>query len=398
MTQSRSFALLAAMLPAFALPLTAAAQGIASTGTNVGVNSALAPANVQLIPLTGPSSTALAARKASYTVTVPGSGTWVDAGVTVTPADHLLVSATGTVTFADGRQSDPAGVAKGWKDLLRGLPVDGANTGALVGRVGDSDAAVPFAIGGSLSKDMQATGELFLAANTSTALSPTGSYAVTVKLGKVTTTGTTAAPVELRQLVTPALLASLPRRVADAQGDPGDVVNFAILGTEAEVQKAFTAADWVAVDKTNNEAVLHGLEATLSKKAYLSVPMSTLYLYARPHDLSYARADPLMVALQRHHLRVWNSGQTVGGMPLWVGSATHDNGLERDQRDNGVTHHVDPNIDTERDFIEQSFAAGGALSAAAYATPANPVGNTHTATGGVIQTDGRVLVMVLRPQ
>ena len=105
-----------------------------------------------------------------------------------------------------------------------------------------------------------------------------------------------------------------------------------------------------------------------------------------------------MVALERHHLRVWQSGQMVGGQPLWVGSATHDNGLERDQRDNGVTHHIDPNIDTERDFIEQSFASAGALSGAAYASPADPVRDAKTATGGSFETDGRVLVMLLRPQ
>ena len=383
------------VLAALCVPLTMLAQGSVQTGTSDGVGTS---ANVQLIPLTTPSSTAAAARKSSYTVSVPGTGTWTDAGVSVTPADHLLATAEGTLQFSDGRTSSPAGVAKGWKDLLRGLPIDGANTGALVGRIGGTDAAVPFAVGGSLSQDMPAAGELFLATNTSASLGATGSYRVTLKLSKAAPAATTAAPVNLGQVLTPQLLASLPRRVADQAGDPGDVVNFAILGTEAQVEKAFTAAGWVGVDKTTNEAVLHGLVSTLSKKAYLEMPMSTLYLFGRPQDLSYARADPLMVALERHHLRVWNAGQTVAGLPLWVGSATHDNGLERDQRDNGVTHHVDPNIDTERGFIEGSFASAGALSAAAYAMPANPVRDTQTATGGAITTDGRVLFMVLRPQ
>ncbi len=257
---------------------------------------------------------------------------------------------------------------------------------------------MPFAVGGSLSKDMPSSGELFLAVNVSSALASTGSYKVSLKLSQAAAPTTTAAPVNLQQVVTPALLRSVPRRVADAQGDPGDVVNFAILGTQAQVEKAFTAAGWVQVDKTNNEAVLHGLVATLSKKAYLEMPMSTLYLFGRPQDLSYARADPLVVAVERHHLRVWNSGRTVAGVPLWVGSATHDNGLERDDRNNGVTHHIDPNIDVERDFIEASFASAGALSGAAYATPGDPVRSAKTATGGAIESDGRMVVLLLRPQ
>ncbi|HEX3435229.1 MAG TPA: LssY C-terminal domain-containing protein, partial [Pseudacidobacterium sp.] len=98
----------------------------------------------------------------------------------------------------------------------------------------------------------------------------------------------------------------------------------------------------------------------------------------------------------RHHLRVWQTTQTIGGKPLWVGSATHDNGFEKDQRNGNVTHHIDPNIDVERDFIQQSFAAAGALNGAAYVTPSNPLTTAHTATGGDFHSDGRIVVMMLR--
>ncbi len=382
-----------------AMPAVALAQNSAATDANAGLAPASAvPFTVQAIPLTVPAASVLAARKASYAVTVPGTGAWVDTGIAVTPSDHIEASATGTLTLADGRSSAPAGIAKGWKDLLRGFPAEGANTAALVARIGSSAAAEPFALGAAQSRDMPAAGELFLAANTGDSLAGTGQYSVTLKLSKATGTVTTAAPVHLQQVLTPAVFARVPQRVADQQGHPGDLVNFAIVGTEDQVKKSFTAADWVQVDKTTDEAVLHGLLATLSKQAYLEMPMSTLYLFGRPQDMSYARADPLMVALERHHLRVWNTGQTVAGQPLWVGSATHDHGLERDDRNNGVTHHIDPNIDVERDFIEQSFAGAGTLAAAAYVTPEQPLRSAHTATGGSIQTDGRVLVMVLRAQ
>ncbi len=355
-------------------------------------------APVQAIPLTVPAASALSDRKASYTVTVPGTGAWVDAGFAVAPGDHIEVSATGKLTLADGRVSGPEGVAKGWKDLLRGFPAESANAAALVGRIGSSDAAVPFAVGGALNEDVPASGELFLAANTGSALAGTGEYSATVKLSKAAAGGATAPAVDVQTLGLEPLIAQMPRRDSDPQGNPGDVANFAIVGTKAQVQKAFTAAGWVQVDRSDNEAVLHGLVATLSKQAYLSMPMSTLTLFGRPQDLSYARAEPLAVALVRHHLRVWDSGKTVGSRPLWVGSATHDNGLERDERNNGVTHHIDPDIDVERDFIEQSFAAAGALEAAAYVMPPNPVRDAKTATGGSFQTDGRVLVMLLRAQ
>ena len=374
------------------LSLPALAQGRIAAGDRLGVNSP----HVEPIPLAVPSASSLAARKTKYLLSVPARGQWVDAGIGVTPADHLAITATGSVTLADGRVSGPAGVARGWKDLLRAFPLESGNVGGLIGRIGDPQTAVPFPIGAALDKNAPASGELYLAANTGEQLAGRGKYTVHLGLRRVSAAAMALPSVNLEQMLPPDLFDGMPRQVADQQGDPGDMVNFAILGSPAAVLSAFAAAGWVQVDKTTNDAILHGLLATFSKKAYLSMPMSTLYLFGRPQDLSYARADPLMVALERHHLRVWNSGRIVAGRTLWVGSATHDEGLERDARNNGVTHRIDPHIDTERDFIEQTFAAAGVLDAAAYLTPTNPLRAARTATGGDFTSDGRIAVMLLR--
>ncbi len=193
--------------------------------------------------------------------------------------------------------------------------------------------------------------------------------------------------------LSPALFAEIPRRVGDEQGNPGDMVNFTLIGSEDQVTKAFAAAGWITVDKTTQDAVLHGVLATLQHKAYVEMPMSTLYLFGRPQDMSYARAAPLQVAAIRHHLRVWKTTKMVGGKTMWVGSATYDNGFEQDQRTGGMTHHIDSNIDEERDFIEKSFAAAGVIANAAYVLPENPLRTANTATGGTFQSDGRIVVM-----
>jgi hypothetical protein len=136
--------------------------------------------------------------------------------------------------------------------------------------------------------------------------------------------------------------------------------------------------------------------ATLGREAYTAMPMSTLYLFGRPQDMSFARADPLLVAAERHHLRVWKTDKTVDGRPLWVGSATHDIGFEKDQRTGGVTHKIDPEIDKERNYLLQSFDAAGAFSSAAYVTPSNPMIEARTATGGSFHSDGRIVIMALK--
>ena len=349
---------------------------------------------VEVIKATTPDASQLKSRKGSYTFKIEGAD-WTDTGVTVTPADHLNFTATGNLALADGRSAPPDGLARGWKDLVRTYPLNSANSGALIGRIGNEAAAVPFLIGASKDMDVSATGNLYLRLNLSSDLSGTGNVDVKMKLTNQPTQKTLSAP-DLAKLLSPQLFADVPRRVGDLQGNPGDMVNYALIGTQDQVTKAFAAAGWVQVDKTTQDAVVHGLISTLSHAAYTEMPMSTLYLFGRSQDLSYARADPLAVAAIRHHLRVWKTTQTIDGEPLWVGSATHDNGFEKDQRNGGVTHHIDANVDQERDFLEQSFSGAGVIAGAAYVMPANPLTTAKTATGGTFESDGRIVVMDLK--
>ncbi len=118
---------------------------------------------VEVIQATAPDASVLKARKGSYSFKVD-SGDWTDTGVMVTPADHLNFTATGTLTLADGKPAPPDGLTRGWKDLIRVFPLNSANSGALIGRIGNEAAAVPFLIGASKDMDVSATGHLYLRA------------------------------------------------------------------------------------------------------------------------------------------------------------------------------------------------------------------------------------------
>jgi len=337
--------------------------------------------------------------KQSYDFTLKDTG-WMDTGVTLAAGEQASFTATGKFLLADGRVAEPDGLARGWKDLLRQFPLNSANVGALVGRVSDLGASVPFLIGAKNDVVIPTSGRLFLRVNVADDLAATGSYKVKVKFEPAKATAAALAPAAgvalVSGLITPETFVDIPRRVSDPAGNEGDMVNYALLGTEVQVKAAFKAAGWVAVDKTVEDAVLHGLLATLNHEAYTEMPMSTLYLFGRPQDLSFARGDPLKVAAERHHLRVWKTTKTIGGVPLWVGSATHDIGFEEDQRNGDVTHKIDPKIDDERDFLLHSFDAAGVFSSAAYVLPADPMLKAKTATGGSFYSDGRIVVMELK--
>ncbi|MBS1821862.1 MAG: LssY C-terminal domain-containing protein [Acidobacteria bacterium] len=341
------------------------------------------------------------AHKQNYEFTLK-DGSWLDTGVFLAAGELADFTVTGNLTLADNRQVTPGGLDRGWKDLLRQFPLNQAKVGAVIGRISDTGASVPFSIGASGQVSMPTTGKLYLAVNVSSDLTFTGEYKVKVRFSKPETfkTNVLAVPATpIDSMLTPAIFADIPRRVSDSAsdtGNPGDMVNFALIGTREQVEAAFKAAAWVAVDKSVQDAIVNGLLKTLGKEAYTEMPMSTLYLFGRPQDMSFARADPLMVAAERHHLRVWQTNKTVDGRPLWVGSSTHDIGFEKDQRTGGVTHKIDPEIDKERDYLLQSFDAAGAYASAAYVTPSNPMLEAHTATGGSFHSDGRIVVMNLK--
>ena len=349
--------------------------------------------------------------KSSYDFTIPATG-WFDTGITLAAGERVAFTATGAITLPDHRTPSPDGLPRGWKDLLRVFPLNSANAGALIARISDISAAVPILIGTTSEITVATTGRLFLRANLAAELEPAanttpppGNFKVKLKFEPAVrsiplTLSATTPPAALDTLLSTQIFANIPRRVSDHdsahEGNQGDMVNFALLGTEAQLDAAFKAAGWVAVDQSVEDAVIHGLLSTLSHQAYTEMPMSTLYLFGRPQDKSFARGDPLQVAAIRHHLRIWKTDQLLGGLPLWVGSATHDHGFEKDKRNGNITHHIDAAIDDERDFLLHSFDATGGFQSAAYLLPDNPFAQGETATGGAFHSDGRILVMQLK--
>ncbi|MGC2332768.1 MAG: LssY C-terminal domain-containing protein [Candidatus Acidiferrales bacterium] len=345
----------------------------------------------------------------SYEVDVDGSKQWVDTNIDLRMGEKIHITGTGKVTYPAADSSkpaqsfDPDGLARGWKDLIHQYAVTDGGHGALIGRLGDADAGgQPFLVGPAKDYQAPVAGRLFLGINQSYKDSQTaqGSFQVKIDVtdpGVSTSAMVAGGPAETTIAgITPALLEKIPRRVTDPQGNPGDMVNILIVGSQADLVQAFTAAGWVQVDRSVQDSVVAGLIDSLSKKDYLTMPMSTLYLFNRPQDYGFAHAEPVRVAMSRNHLRVWKSDYTVAGQPVWCVAATHDIGFERDQRNNGVTHKIDPAIDGEREYVNDTLSSTGLVVGRSHVTPANPLTEAKTATGGSFHSDGRILVLVLK--
>ena len=350
------------------------------------------------------------ASKMPYEIDIAATKEWVDTNVDVRGGAKLRFTATGEITYpADASYTGktrtlgtfgPNGLPRGFADLIHQYAVNDAGHGALIGRIGSDAFGQAFLIGESKEYTVPVAGKLQLGINQSMSEASTalGSFHVKIEVldeGSADATNS-GGPAESRVAgITPELLKGLPRRVSDPDGKPGDMVNVLIIGTQEQMLQVFNVAGWVQVDKTVGNTALNAFVDSIEKKDYLTMPMSTLFLFNRSQDYGFAHGEPVKVAMSRNHLRVWKSPSEVGGRPVWCVAATHDIGFERDQRNNGVTHKIDPAIDGEREYVNGTLSGTGLVVQRDHVAPVDSLTTAKTATGGEFHSDGRVLVLVL---
>lgn len=339
----------------------------------------------------------------SYTIELPASQQWVDTKIELGAGEKLLITADGSVTYANGKSFGPDGLPRSIKDVVHEYAVPEGTHGAVIAQVGSGAEAHPVVIGESNEYEAPVAGRLFIGINQSMkdADGAMGGFQIRVEVLSGGFRGAAAVllggPPETHiPGITSTLLAKIPRRVSDKKGHPGDMVNALLIGTEEEVLQVFAAGEWVKVDRSVGRTLLAGVEDTIKKEDYLTFPMSTLYLFNRHQDYGFAHAEPLRVLLSRNHLRVWKSPYQLHGTPLWCVAATHDIGFERDKRNDLPTHKIDPAIDGEREYVNLTLSGTGLVAARGHVTPGDRVTEAKTATGEEFHSDGRILILDLR--
>ena len=373
------------------------------------VSLAFAPGAPAAPQQPGTGSTESSAHATAYQFDVDATKQWIDTNLDLRQGEKLRFTATGTITYPadkkhpDGRTFGPDGLSRGYQDLIHEYAVPDSGHGVLIARLGSDQGAQAFAVGKTLEYEAPVGGRLFLGINQSMKDAGTAKGNFQVKMEVINPGLSTATAIAMGgppetpvPSITPAILAQIPRRISDHQGNPGDMVNVFVIGSQAQLEKVFSAAGWVHVDSSVENSVMNAVMDSFEKKDYLTMPMSTLYLFNRPQDYGFAHAEPVRVAMSRNHLRAWKSPHFVDGRILWCIAATHDTGFERDQRNNGLTHKIDPAIDGEREYVNDTLSETGLVVQRSHVTPADPLLTAKTATGGEFHSDGRILVLVLK--
>lgn len=142
-----------------------------------------------------------------------------------------------------------------------------------------------------------------------------------------------------------------PRITETADGHPGDPLNVALIGTESEIRQAMSSIKWYAADPLGVESDLRIAADSVLERPYDTAPVSNLYLFKRKQDLAFEQPlgdDPR----KRNHVRLWRTGkENPAGRPIWIGAASYDERVGLSHTTGQVTHHIAPDVDTERDRI-----------------------------------------------
>ena len=188
-----------------------------------------------------------------------------------------------------------------------------------------------------------------------------------------------------------AMMEYLPPRITDREGHEGDMVNLVFVAHNDELQRAFTRAGWVKTDGWNPMMAWHlARHGTHDAK----LPMARFYMFGRVQDYAYSLPEPGAVVSRRHHIRIWKTGYTSEGVPIWAGAATFDDAISWLKRGRIFNHTIDPKVDTERDFVGTDLASTSPLQRQ-YRQSDYPVFEAQTVSGETYHSDSRILVLDL---
>jgi hypothetical protein len=181
-----------------------------------------------------------------------------------------------------------------------------------------------------------------------------------------------------------------------AQGIPGDVLNVGLIGSRQEIVKAFEIAGWYPADAITLKTSIEITRSVLLRRRYLRAPVSNLFYDGRRQDLAFEKTVAGS-AYRRHHIRLWKVLDTgVEQRPVWLGSASFDRTVGISHYTGQITHHIAPDIDSERDMVIDELARAGVLTQTYQVSGVQPTIHGRNGGGDRYFTDGEILTGVIR--
>jgi hypothetical protein len=205
---------------------------------------------------------------------------------------------------------------------------------------------------------------------------------------------------------TPRIIAAAPRAVVSTvkghlphyteglTGRPTEPISIVVVGTRAQLERAFQAAGWTENRPYSFGTLWGGIVASITHRSDPAGPVTPSFLADEPNALAFSLPVGTTFA-ERHHIRFWTTAvQTNAGQPLWLATASFDKGFELAPSTGLPTHQIAPDIDTERAFVVTTLEATG-LVTSMQTIQLVPPESSHNFDGDPFHTDGQAIILWL---
>ena len=180
----------------------------------------------------------------------------------------------------------------------------------------------------------------------------------------------------------------------------GDPLNLVIVEGKHDPIVPFIARGWHLARQLDVESAIDTARAFISRNAFLTSPVSPLYVFDRREDLALQKARSTIN--ERVHARFWLAPYTFEGRRIWIGQVSRDIGVRlTDKTWNLTTHKIGADVDFDRDYLLQDLLMSGFVERYGYidGVGAAPLYAPRTnLTGDPYYTDGLRAVVFLSNQ
>lgn len=158
-----------------------------------------------------------------------------------------------------------------------------------------------------------------------------------------------------------SLIDTLPKTSLSFSGRPSEPINLLIIGTRPQIEAAFRRVGWVEAVPISASNWVKAFWAGVRNKSYPDGPMTPFYIATTPNDLSFQCETDRHSFRERHHLRLWETNlRAEAGLGVWLATASFDRSLRLFHGAKMPFHHIDPDLDAERDLIAEGLVKIGA--------------------------------------
>ena len=180
----------------------------------------------------------------------------------------------------------------------------------------------------------------------------------------------------------------------------GDPLNFVVVDSSQDPIVPFISRGWHLARQLDVASAIETARAFLFRDAFLTSPVSPLYVFGRREDIVVQKARSTIN--ERVHARFWLTPYTFEGRRIWIGQVSRDIRVRfTDQTWNLTTHKIGPDVDFDRAYLLQDLIMSGfveryghidGVGAASVSAP------RHNLTGDPYYTDGLRAVVFLSNQ